>query len=109
MQRETELFIIFSEIGFIQSFCINCFTSYSLYKIFTKDKNITFFFNITLLAYEELLKSALKIMQFLPSLLPKLNSRPLSNPMPYPEYLYLSMSALLFKLTAPNKQLSHVG
>ena len=48
-------------------------------------------------------------MQFLPSLLPNLNSRPLSNPMPYPEYLYLSMSALLVKLTAPNKQLSHVG
>ena len=32
-----------------------------------------------------------------------------SNPMPYPEYFYLSMSAFLVSLTAPNKQLSKVG
>ena len=32
----------------------------------------------------------------------------LSNPIPYPEYLYLSMSAFLVKLTAPNKQFSKV-
>ena len=48
-------------------------------------------------------------MQFLPSPLSKLNSPPLSNPMPYPEYLYLSISAFLVKLSAPNKQFSNVG
>ena len=33
----------------------------------------------------------------------------LSNPIPYPEYPYLSMSAILVRLTAPNKQFSGVG
>ena len=77
-----------------------------MYKIFTKDMNIFFL----LLACEELLKSAPKIIQFLPNpLVPKLNSPYLSNPMPYPEYLYLSISAFLVKLTAPNKQFPNVG
>ena len=31
-----------------------------------------------------------------------------SNPVPYPEYLYLSMSAFLVNLTEPNRQLSKV-
>ena len=31
----------------------------------------------------------------------------LSNPVSYPEYLYLSISAVLVKLTAPNKQFSN--
>ena len=30
-------------------------------------------------------------------------------PVPYPEYLYLSISAFLIKVTAPNKQFSSVG
>ena len=29
-------------------------------------------------------------------------------PVPYPEYLYLSISAFLIKVTAPNKQFSSV-
>ena len=63
-----------------------------------------------LLACEELLlKSAPKIVQFLPSPLRKLNSPCLSNPIPYPEYLYLSISAFLVKLTGPNKKFSNVG
>ena len=33
----------------------------------------------------------------------------LSNPIPYPEYLYLSMSKVLVKLTAPNRQFSSGG
>ena len=33
----------------------------------------------------------------------------LSNPIPYPEYKYLSRSAFLVKETAPNKQLFSVG
>ena len=33
----------------------------------------------------------------------------LSNPIRYPEYLYLSTSAFLVKVTAPNKQFSSVG
>ena len=62
-----------------------------------------------LLACEKLLKSAPKIIQFLPSPLLKLNSPCLSNPMPYPLYLYLSISAFLVKLPAPKKQFSNVG
>ena len=31
-----------------------------------------------------------------------------SNPIPYPEYLYISTSAFLVILTAPNKQFSKV-
>ena len=92
-------------MDFIQFFCINCCTIYSLYKIFTKDKNIIFL----LLACEELLKFAPIIIQFQPSPVPKLNSSCLSNPIPYPLYLYLSISAFLVKLTAPNKQFSNVG
>ena len=63
----------------------------------------------SLLVCEELLKSALKIIPFLPSPLPTQNSPCLSNPIPYPLYLYLSISAFLVKLTAPNKQFSTVG
>ena len=33
----------------------------------------------------------------------------LSNPIPYPKYPYLSMSAFLVKVTAPNEQFSNVG
>ena len=32
----------------------------------------------------------------------------LSNAIPYPEYLYLSISAFLVKLTAPNKRFTRV-
>ena len=31
-----------------------------------------------------------------------------SNPIPYPEYLYLSISAFFVNLTTPNKQLCKV-
>ena len=31
------------------------------------------------------------------------------NPIPYPEYLYLSILEFLVKLTAPNKRFSSVG
>ena len=33
----------------------------------------------------------------------------LSNPIPYPEYPYLPISAFLVKVTAPNKQFFNVG
>ena len=51
-----------------------------------------------------------KIITFLPNPTPgdeKLSC--LSNPIPYPEYLYLLISAFLVKLTALNKQFSSVG
>ena len=32
-----------------------------------------------------------------------------SNPIPYPEYLYLSMSVFLVSLTTPNRHFSKVG
>ena len=56
-----------------------------------------------LLACTELLKLAPKIITFLPS--PPLGREklpPESDPIPYPEYLYLSTSAFFVNLTAPN-------
>ena len=51
-----------------------------------------------------------KIITFLPNPVPGNEKLPfLSNPIPYPEYPYLSMSAFLVNLTAPNKQFSSVG
>ena len=37
------------------------------------------------------------------------NIQRLSNPIPYSKYLYLSISAFLVNLTAPNKQFSKAG
>ena len=51
-----------------------------------------------------------KIIQFLPSPLPTENFPFLSNPLPYGEYLYSSVSlVLLVKLNAPGKQFSNAG
>ena len=62
-----------------------------------------------LLACTELLKSALKIMTFLPFSPLGCEKFPLeSNPIPYPEYLYLSASAFFVILIASNKQFSKV-
>ena len=58
-----------------------------------------------LLACIELSKSAPEIITFL--LYPPLGCVKLpleSNPIPYPEYLYLSISASFVDLTAPNRQ-----
>ena len=50
-----------------------------------------------------------KIITFLPNPVPGNEKLPcLSNPIPYPEYPHLSISAFLVKLTAPNKQFSSV-
>ena len=58
-----------------------------------------------LLACTELIKSAPKIITFLPSPLLGYEKLPLeSNPIPYPEYLYLPMSAFFVNLIAPNRQ-----
>ena len=60
---------------------------------------------VLLFACLELLKSAPKLTTFLPY--PPLGCVKLhleSNPIPYPEYLYLSISAFLVNLTVPNKQ-----
>ena len=49
--------------------------------------------------------SAPKIIIFWPNLPPGNEKLPLlSNPIPYPEYSYLSISAFLVKVTAPSKQ-----
>ena len=51
-----------------------------------------------------------KIITFLPNPVPENEKLPcLSNPIPYPEYLYLSISAFLVKVTPPNKQFSNVA
>ena len=51
-----------------------------------------------------------KIITFLPNPPPGDEKLPfLSNPVPYPEYQYLSKSVFFVKVTAPNKQFSSVG
>ena len=51
-----------------------------------------------------------KINTFLPNLVPGNEKRPcLSNPISYPEYFYLLLSAFFVKVTAPNKQFSSTG
>ena len=62
-----------------------------------------------LLACTELLKSAPKIITFVP--FPPLGCEKLpleSNPIPYPEYLYLWTSDFFVILIAPNRQFSKV-
>ena len=64
---------------------------------------------VLLLACVELPKSAPKIIAFLPH--PPLGRVKLpleSNPIPYPEYLYLSISTYFVNLTAPNRQFCKV-
>ena len=66
-----------------------------------------YFFLLSIFVDE--LMSTPKIITFLPNPVPGNEKLPcLSNPIPYPEYPYLSMSAFLVKLTAPNKQFSKV-
>ena len=62
-----------------------------------------------LLACTELLKSAPKIITFVPFHPLGCEKLPLeSNAIPYPEYLYLSMSEFFVNLIAPNRQFSKV-
>ena len=49
-----------------------------------------------------------KIIWFLPNPLPTEKIPFLSNPIPYPEYLYSSISTFLVKRTGPNKKFSSV-
>ena len=58
-----------------------------------------------LLGCTELLKSAPKIMTFLPFSPLGYEKLPLEpNPIPYPKYLYLPMSERFVNLIAPNRQ-----
>ena len=50
-----------------------------------------------------MLISTPKVIKFLPDLLATQKALNLSDPKPYPEYMYLSKSAFFTKLTAPNK------
>ena len=62
---------------------------------------------VLLLACVELLKSTPKIITFLPYPPHGCVKLPLeSNPIPYSDYSYLSVSAFFVNLTAPNRQLS---
>ena len=66
-------------------------------------------FLVLLFVCLELLKSSPKIITFLPY--PPLWRVKIpfeSNTIPYPEYLYLLMSAFFVNSTAPNKQFSKV-
>ena len=65
---------------------------------------------VLLLECAELLKSVPKIITFLSY--PPLGCEKLpleSNPIPYPEYLYLLILAFFVNLTAPNGQFCKVG
>ena len=60
---------------------------------------------LLLLACVELLLAAPKIITFLPCPSLGCEKDPFeSNPIPYPEYLYLLISAFFVNLTAPNRQ-----
>ena len=59
--------------------------------------------------FDDELISTPKIITFLLVSLPIEKDVSLSNPMSYPEYPYLSISAFLVNLTDPNKQFSNVG
>ena len=63
-----------------------------------------------LLIFVDELISTPKIIKFLP--VPPLgyekNPFP-SNPIPYPEYVYLSISTFSYNLTAPNNELLSIG
>ena len=63
---------------------------------------------VSLLACAELLISAPKIITFAPNPPFGCEKDPFeSNPIPYPEYLYLLISAFFVDLTAPNRQFSN--
>ena len=67
-------------------------------------------FFVLLLEYVELLKSAPKITTFLPY--PPLGCEKVpfeSNPVPYPEYFYLSISTFFVNLTRLNREFWKVG
>ena len=71
-----------------------------LCKTFTQNQSIFFLLSI----FVDGLISTLKVISFLPDPVPGNEKIPyLSNPIPYPEYLYLSISAFLVEVTAPNK------
>ena len=58
---------------------------------------------------KKILKSAPKTVTFLPYSVLGCKKLPLEpNPIQYPEYLYLSISAVFVNLTAPNRQFCKV-
>ena len=59
--------------------------------------------------FDDELVSTPKIMTFLPISLPNEKDVSLWNPVPYPEYPYLSISEFLVSLTDPSKQFSTIG
>ena len=65
---------------------------------------------LLLLACTELVISAPKIIAVLPNLPLGCEKRPIeSNPIPYPEHLYLSISILFVNLAVPNRQFFKVS
>ena len=60
-------------------------------------------------SFTDKLISTPKTITFLPISLPTEKDVSLSNPIPYPEYPYLSISEFLVSLTDPKKQFYSVG
>ena len=105
MQTQTELFILLCKINRIHFFCTQCMF-YSLCWTFTQNQNISF---PVINLFGELMSTP-KYITFRPNQMAGNERLPfLLIPVPYPEYLYLSISAFLIKVTAPNKQFSSVG
>ena len=93
--KSIELF--FSEINFV---------SHNLCVVLSPRIKIYFFW-LSTCAEEPI--STPNIITFLPNPLATENIPRLSSLIPYREYLYLSMSAFLNHLAAPNKEFSNVG
>ena len=104
MQTETKLFIMLCKINGIRFFALGVCSNPCVGPL-SKIK-ISFFL---LSIFVEELISTPKIITFLPNPIPGDEKLPyLSNPIPCPEYLHLSISAFLVKLTAPNKKFCSV-
>ena len=86
-------------------FWSQCCIIYSLCETFKKNENSFLFLSR---CTEELISTP-KIIRFLPNVLATGDVPRMSNPMPYQEYLYLSISASLTNLNAPNEEFSNVG
>ena len=102
MQAQTEYFILFSKsneyIFSADSVCSSPCVGPS--------PRIKISFFLLSIFVDELISTP-KIITFLPvAPLTCEKSRCLSNPLPHPKYLYLSISTFLVNLIAPNKQLS---
>ena len=104
--NSNRIFFLFSKIKCILFSTVNAVAPYPY--VVRSSPRIKIPFLLLSTCKEELISTP-KIIQFLPNPLPTENVPFLSNPIPYPVYLYLSISLFLVKVTALNKQFPRVG